>query len=181
VTRSRVIEPFDAERHDRTRFTSGIAQVDNFFHRTANKLSKADNLRIFVMTEPDGAPIGFYALNAHSVDYADLPERFARTRPGHGSIPAAFIAMIAVHRDHQKQGYGGDLLVDALRRIAGAADQIGIAVVLLDVLDCGQPERVALRHRIYESFGFAPLPSQPHRLFLSVATVRALEAGTPRP
>lgn len=177
MTATATIEPLDPLRHDRGGFSCGIAQVDNFFRRTAAKLSKADNLRTFVLSDATGAVLGFYAVNAHAIDYAELPERFARARPGHGSIPAAFIAMIGVHRDHQRKGYGGDLLVDALKRIARAGDQLGIAVVLLDVLDCGEPERVALRRRIYEAYGFQPLPSRPNRMFLPLGTIRKLMAG----
>lgn len=181
MTPTHLIEPLDPERHDRASFSCGVAQLDNFFRRTAGKLSKANNLRTYVMTDPQGGLIGFYALNAHSIEYTALPERFARTRPGHGSIPAAFISMIAVHRDCQGQGYGGDLLIDALRRIARASDEVGIAVVLLDVLDCGDAGRVALRRRIYEGYGFRSLPSRPSRLFLPVATIRELIEGASRP
>lgn len=171
------IEPLDPEKHDRAAFSCGIPQVDNFFQRTANKLSKADNIRTFVMVEPAGELIGFYATNAHAVDYADLPERFARTRPGHGSIPAAYIAMIGVDARFQGKGFGGDLLVDGLARIAQAAEAIGIAVVMLDVLDCGDPDKVAKRKALYASYGFEPLASNPLRLFLPIATVRELLAG----
>lgn len=169
-----VIEPFDPARHDRTAFSCGVEQVDNFFKKTANKLAKADNVRLFVMTEPDGDVIGFYALNAHAVDYADLPPQYGRARPGHGQIPAAYISMIGVDARFAGQGFGGDLLVDGLSRIARAADAIGIAVVMLDVLDCGQPELVARRMKLYSGYGFAPLPSQPLRLFLPIGTVRRL-------
>ncbi|WP_246191375.1 hypothetical protein [Aureimonas leprariae] len=91
-----VIEPLDPDKHDRAAFACGVAQVDNFFRNTANKLTKADNLRTWVMTDPDGMVVGFYAMNAHAVDYADLPKKFARSRPGHGNIPAAYISMIGV-------------------------------------------------------------------------------------
>jgi hypothetical protein len=37
-------------------------------------------------------------------------------------------------------GFGGDLLADCLNRILRISDQIGIAVALLDILDCGNPE-----------------------------------------
>ncbi len=168
------IEPFDPDRHDRAAFSCGVEQVDNFFRKTANKLAKADNLRIFVMTAPGGGLIGFYALNAHAVDYADLPAKYARTRPGHGRIPAAYIAMIGVDTRFAGQGFGGDLLVDALGRIAGAADQLGIAVVMLDVLDCGNPVLVGKRLKLYARYGFAPLASQPLRMFLPMATIRQI-------
>ena len=166
------IEPFDPDRHDRAAFASGVDAVDNFLKKTANKLARADNLRLYAMTDAAGALIGFYALNAHAIDYAELPGKYARTRPGHGSIPAAYISMIGVGARHQGRGYGGDLLVDALTRVVQAADAIGIAVVILDVLDDGDPVQVARRKALYESYGFQPLPSRPLRLFLPLATVR---------
>ncbi len=176
-TAPNIIAPLDPGKHDRAAFSCGVEQVDNFFKRTANKLATADNLRVFVLTTPAGDLIGFYALNAHAVDYSDLPAKYARTRPGHGSIPAAYISMIGVDSRHQGKGYGGDLLVDGLHRIASAADSIGIAVVMLDVLDCGDPAKTAKRKALYEGYGFTPLPSNPLRLFLPVATVRGLLKG----
>ncbi len=172
MTVKNTIEPFDSSKHDRTAFSCGVKQVDNYFKRTANKLAEANNIRLFVMTSPGADLIGFYGVNAHAVEYSELPKRYARTRPGHGSIPAAFITMIGVDRRFAGHGYGGDLLVDALTRIAQAADLIGISVVLLDVLDCGNPELVARRKNLYTGYGFIPLPSQELRLFLSLTTVR---------
>lgn len=169
-----VIAPLDPARHDRNAFRSGVDQVDNFFRRTANTLAKAGHVRTFVLAGSSGTPIGFYAVNAHAVDYAELPARFARNRPAHGRIPAAYIAMIGVDRRFQGRGHGGDLLVDCLMRLAGAADALGIAVVMLDVLDCGDPAQVARRLALYTSYGFEPLPSNALRLFLPMATIRAL-------
>ena len=173
---SYIIEPFDQERHDRAAFSCGIEQVDNYFQKTANKLAKADNVRLYVMVDSEGSVIGFYALNAHAVQFSDLPAKFARTRPSHGNIPAAHISMIGRDTKFSGGGFDGDLLVDALRRIAVAADAIGVAVVMLDVLDCGDPERVARRRALYESYGFQSLASNPLRMFMSVGSVRTLIA-----
>ena len=169
-----VIEPFDPSRHDRTGFSCGIEQVDNYFRKTANKLAKADNVRFFVMADPEGQVIGFYAINAHAVQYDELPTRYARSRPSHGNIPAAYISMIGRDRKFQGGGYGGDLLVDALRRIDRAAAALGIAVVMLDVLDCGDAARVARRQALYAAYGFMPLVSNPLRRFLPMKTVQEL-------
>lgn len=168
------IEPFDPDKHDRTAFSCGVEQVDNFFRRTANKLAKAGNLRVFVMVADDGGLIGFHAINAHAIDYRELPGRYARTRPGHGSIPAAYISMIGVDVRYAGKGYGGDLLADALTRIALAADSLGIAVVILDVLDDGDLEAVKRRKALYESYGFTSLSSDPLRMYLPVAVVNRL-------
>ena len=175
-----IIEPFDPDKHPRSTFSCGIAQIDNYFQKTANKLAKADNVRFYVMVAPDGAVAGFYAINAHAVDYTALPPGFARTRPSHGHISAAYIAMIARDQRFRGGGYGGMLLVDALRRIAQAATAIGIAVVMLDVFDCGDPERVARRKALYGEFGFTPLASNPLRMYLPIATIRTLLADFDR-
>ena len=86
--------------------------------------------------------------------------------------------MIGVDSRFQGHGYGGDLLIDCLARLAGAADALGIAVVMLDVLDCGDPEKVARRLALYPSYGFEPLPSNGLRLFLPMATIRTLTTRT---
>ena len=173
---SYIIEPFDPERHDRAAFSCGVEQVDNYFQKTANKLAKADNVRLYVMVDPVRTVIGFYALNAHAVHFTDLPAKFARTRPSHGNIPAAYISMIGRDQKFRGGGYGGDLLADALRRIDVAADAIGVAIVMLDVLDCGDPDRVARRKALYESYGFQSLASNPLRMFMAVSLVRNLIA-----
>lgn len=172
------IEPFDSARHDRNNFSCGITAIDNYFRKTANKLAKADNIRLYVMAGPDGTVIGFYSINAHAVDYEALPLKYARTRPAHGSIPAAFISMIGRDQRYRNQGFGSDLLVDALARIVRASAEIGIAVVMLDVFDCGNPERIQQRKALYQGFGFMPLPSNARRLFLPMATVRRLLASS---
>ena len=171
-----IIEPLDPSRHDRAAFSCGIEQVDNYFRKTANKLAQAGNVRVFVLSGPDGEPIGFYATNAHAIHYSELPEKFRRDRPGHGQIPAAYISMIGVDLRHQGKGFGGDLLVDCLGRIASAAEDIGIKVVLLDVLDCGDPVLTQRRRALYANYGFAPFPSNDLRMFLPMSDVQALLA-----
>jgi ribosomal protein S18 acetylase RimI-like enzyme len=181
------IEPLDPEKHDRAGFSCGVAQVDNFFRRTANKLAKAGNLRVFVMVSPataslgavssGGEVIGFYALNGHAISYTDLPKKYARTRPGHGSIPAAYLSMIAVDQRFAGQGFGGDLLADALLRCAKAAESIGLSAVVLDILDDGDAEAVERRKGLYRRYGFQPLVSQPLRMFLPMGTVRGMIRG----
>ena len=52
-----VIESFDPARHDRTGFSCGVAAVDNYFKKSANKLAKAGNVKLFVMVGADQALI----------------------------------------------------------------------------------------------------------------------------
>ena len=172
--RGGTIEPFDPARHDRSAFSCGAEQADNFFMKTAEKLVKADSLRVFVMVDAKDRLIGFYAISAHAIDHGELPPQFARDRPAHGSISAVHISMIGVDVRFAGQGFDGDLLADCLARIAGIADNLGIVVVMLDVPDCGDPARVEMRRRLYAGYGFTPLPSNEMRLFLPIATVQQL-------
>ncbi len=165
------VEPLNTARHDRACFSSGVSQCDNFLRLTAGKLSKAGHARVFIMM-PDGQKIiGYYALNAYSIDYSELPAPFARDRPASGLIPAAFIAMIAVDRREQGKGYGGDLLANALRRIAEAQRSIGLSVAVLDVLNDGDSAAVARRVALYASYGFRPFAERPLRMWISVRDI----------
>ena len=165
--------PFDPELHDRAAFSCGVEQVDNYFKKTANKLAKADNVRLYVRCGDDGKVQGFYAINSHAVHFTELPKKYAHTKPNHGSIPAIYISMIGRDESCRGQGVGDVLLADALKRIVSAADTVGVAVIMLDVLDCGDPGAVAFRKTTYERYGFQSLPSNELRMFLPIATVRA--------
>lgn len=165
------IERLDPSVHDRTQFASGIPAVDNFFARTANKLQRANNLRVFVLLADNGDILGFYALNAFAMDYRDLPDSFARARANHGTIPAAFVAMMGIDARHQGKRLGKHILSDACARAVRAAEHLGLAAIVLDVLDCGDEERVRRRHRFYTSFGFIPLPVNPMRMYLPISAV----------
>ena len=48
--------------------------------------------------------------------------------------------------------------------------------MILDVLDCGDPNRVARRKALYESYGFQSLASNALRMFMAVSLVRKLIA-----
>ncbi|MHA7777177.1 GNAT family N-acetyltransferase [Roseibium sp. M-1] len=174
ILRPLKFEPFDPDSHDRTAFSCGVDQVDNYFKKTANKLQNAGNVRVSVLLAADGELLGFYAVNAHSVAYDNLPKKYARTRPSHGSIPAAYISMIGVDQRFQGQGLGGILLVEALKKLARASEALGIAVVLMDVLDCGDEGKTNRRLALYSGYGFTPLKDAPLRLFLPIQDVRAL-------
>jgi ribosomal protein S18 acetylase RimI-like enzyme len=169
------IEPLDPEKHDRGRFSCGVEQVDQYFRKTANKLMQAGNTSVYVMVGPEGDVAGFYAMNAHAVHYEDLPNRYKRTAPGHGSIPAVYISMIGRDERYRGQEIGGDLLVDALCRASRASRSgYAAAVIMLDVLDCGDARKTADRRAIYERFQFQSLPAHPLRMFMPMRTADAL-------
>lgn len=173
-----VIEPLNTNRHNRAAFSSGVVQVDNFLHKTAGKLLKGGTARVFVVVAPHHHPaevLGFYSINAHSVDYGDLPNRYSRYALPGGSIPAAFISMMGVAQAAQGHGVGSLLLADALKGAYLASHKVGTAMVMLDILDCGNPEAMASRKRFYEGFCFQALSSNPLRMYIPMGTIAQLQ------
>ena len=122
----------------------------------------------------DAAVLGFYAFNAHSIEAEGLPEKLIKHAPRHGHVPAIYLSMFGVDRKVQEQGLGRVLLADALNRAASVSEQIGLAVVVLDVLDDGDEKAFEKRHRFYESAGFIAFPSQPSRMFIPMGTILRL-------
>lgn len=166
------IEPFDPSQHDRAAFSCGTPRVDNFLQRSAKKHQKGDFTRVWVAVNANKAPVlGFYALNAHAIEADNLPERFTKHAPNHGNIPAIYLSMFGVDQKTQGQGLGRVLLADALKRATTVSQQIGLAVVVLDVLDDGDQHSIEKRYRFYEAFGFTSFPSRPLRMFIPTATI----------
>lgn len=163
------IEPFDAARHDRSSFTCGVERIDNFLRITASKYVGSDSGRIYVAVERTGGRlVGFYALGPHAIDASSLDEDMRRRTPSYDRIPAFLLSMIAAHVDVRNRGFGGFMLADALRRCLRASDEIGGRFVVLDAIS----EDAA---RLYARYGFSPLASDPRRMVLGIAKIRASE------
>jgi len=168
------IQPFDPKTHDRTAFSCGVPQIDNYLKLTAKKGSKADVVRVWVVIDEKSNIVGFYGINMHAIDVKEMPDAYQKKAGKHGLLPAAFIAMIGVDEKQQGNGVGSALVADAISRIARVSEEIGTCVIILDVFDDGEADTVARRKIYYESFGFLPLPDQPLRLFMPVQTAREL-------
>ena len=168
------IQPFDPQTHDRAAFSCGVPQIDNYLKLTAKKGSKADVVRVWVVIDTKNNVVGFYGINMHAIDVRVMPDAYKKKARKHNLLPAAFIAMIGVDQTQQGNGIGSALVADALSRIARVSDEIGTCVIILDVFDDGDADKVARRKKYYEEFGFLPLPDQSLRLFMPVQTAREL-------
>ena len=168
------IQPFDPKNHDRTAFSCGAARIDNFLKFSATKQQRGDFARVWVaVAEGQRQVLGYYAINAHAIEADALPVKFTRNAPRHGGVGAAYVSMFGVDKSVQGQGLGTLLIADALKRIALVSDELGIFAVVLDVLADDGAAAIERRQAFYRRLGFVALPSQPLRMFLPVATIRA--------
>ena len=170
-----VIEPLDPGRHDRSGFSCGTDRLDNFLRFSARKQQKDDFTRVFVAVA-EGSPevLGYHALNAHAVATDDLGTDRPRRAPNTGSIPALYLSMIAVDRSRQGEGLGSDLAVDALGRARNVAGEVGLELVVLDVIGDGGNDAFARRMAFYRRLGFQSFQERPERMFITIDTIRAM-------
>lgn len=157
------VERLDAG-HDITGFVCGNDQLDSWLHRHALAAQQMDSARTFVLTRRDRV-IGYFSLTMGSVLRQDTPARLVRGLPGY-PIGMVLLARLAVNEAEQGSGYGGLLLVEALRRAVRASEAAAARLVVVDAIDDAATA-------FYERHGFIKAPEHPHRLYRRTKDIRA--------
>ena len=169
------IEPFEPRRHERAAFSCGVTRLDNFLRLSAKKQQKDDFTRVFVaLAQGSSRILGYYALNTHAVAVAELGRNHPRRVPSTGILPALYLSMIAVDQSQQGKGLGTHLLMDALARACEVSKEVGLKLLILDVINDGGDEAFGRRTEFYRRMGFESLSDNPERMFLTIGTIRAM-------
>jgi GNAT superfamily N-acetyltransferase len=159
------------ETHAMADFRSGTEALDSWLHRRALRNQASGASRTFVTCPIGnlGVVAGFYSLAASSVALDQAPGSVRRNMPN--PIPVILLGRLAVDLRHQNAGLGTSLLQDAVRRVAGVADTVGVRALLVHAID----EDAAA---FYGHFGFVASNLDAETLFLSMHSLRAsLRAG----
>ena len=143
--------------HDLGAFDCGKGPLNDWLKRFALPNQAAGAAQTYVVHKR-GRVVGYYALAARSVEREQVPGRIARGLARH-PVPVVILARLAVDGGEQGAGLGRALLKDALLRIAGAADVIGVRAVLVHAKD--EESRA-----FYQGFDFEPSPVDPLQMFL---------------
>ena len=115
-----------SERHDVSRFDSGMPSLNTWLQRKARLNEAKGGARTYVVC--DGARvIAFYSLAASSVERRRVSSRVGRNMPE--PIPVILLGQLAVDTDYQGRGLGSDLLIDAGKRALTAADAPSLKAV----------------------------------------------------
>jgi hypothetical protein len=109
--------------------------------------------------------LAYFCISAGAVERTATPGKIRRNAPD--TIPVSIIGRLAVDRKHVGKGLGGDMLADALRRIAVAAQSIGIGAVIVHAKD----DAAKRFHMKYAEF--IEYPADSRILFLPIETVMA--------
>ncbi len=155
-----VVEPL-GEQHNRAAFRCTDHQITNYFrrHALANVESRIANAWVLRNRETDHI-IGFYTLFTASLEYDAVPEQFNVHLPRY-PIPVVLLGRMGVDRQYERQGFGTNLVIDALLRVY-EQDVMAVFAMIVD------PKENA--RDFYIKFGFIPLVENPDRLFLHLQT-----------
>jgi GNAT superfamily N-acetyltransferase len=149
--------------HDVAGFDCGVPELSSWLKQRALK-NEGRFSRTYVLSEGTQV-VGYYCISAGSVERAFAPGPLRRNAPE--PIPISVLGRLAVDTVCAGQGYGADLLSDALRRIAEAAQTIGIAAVLVHAKsDAAKAFYLACAE-------FVAYPADSRTLFLPIETISA--------
>jgi GNAT superfamily N-acetyltransferase len=151
--------------HDREGFDCGEPALDEYLRKTARQHGEKGISRTFVLVDEEkpSEVLGFFTLAVCEVDSTLLPIQVGNKYP-RGRLPGARLARLAVRRDRQGNGYGGVLLLEAMKRVAAAGELVGSVALFVDAKN----DRA---RSFYAHFGFLPLRDRPLELFLPFESV----------
>ena len=147
--------------HDRSGFSSGVAELDRYFHQQVTQDIRRRVTNCFVALTGEDVIAGYYTLASGSIPFTELPLELARRLPRYPTLPAVRIGRLAVDAKFRGRGFGRLLLWEATLR-ALRAEQANFTLLV----DAKNDAAVAFyRHHGFESFATAP-----RVLFLPLAT-----------
>jgi GNAT superfamily N-acetyltransferase len=153
--------------HERNQFDCGRPELNQWLQQRARNWGKKGLARTYVAVSKGESSIrGYYAISSHQVQFEALPADQAKGLP-RIDVPVVLLGKLAVDKTTQGQGLGALLLIDALRRVDGISEQIGIRAVEVDTID-DQARAFCLK------YGFVALQDDQNHLFLPMTAIRKL-------
>jgi len=151
--------------HERTAFDCGEASLNDFLKRFARQNDEKGLSRTYVAVLPNEPKVyGYYSLSSGAVRFDAIPEKKKLPRY---PVPVIHLGRLAVDVNTKGQGLGAILLIDALKRAAGIAKQLGIYAVEVHALNDAA-------HSFYLKYGFTSLLDDKQHLYLTIKTIHSL-------
>jgi GNAT superfamily N-acetyltransferase len=148
-----------APDHELDAFDSGVTPLDDWLKRRARANEAGGASRTFVVCR-EHRVVGYYSLAAGSALHEAAPGHVRRNMPN--PVPVALLGRLAVDKSCQGQGMGRALLRDAVLRVVGAAERIGVRAILVHAISEDAK-------RFYERCGFRPSPLDPMTLMITLS------------
>ena len=158
-----------AAKHQTAGFDCGVAALNDYLTRFTLPNHQSGAAKTFVARTEKNVVVGYYSLAASQILHEHATFRLQKGA-SHHPIPVVLLARLAVDRHRHGQGLGAALLKDAILRVLGASEGIGVRALLVHAKD---DEAKAF----YERYDFSPLPGYPLHLVLMLKDARAIVHG----
>ncbi|OGT07150.1 MAG: hypothetical protein A2103_02415 [Gammaproteobacteria bacterium GWF2_41_13] len=156
------------KQHNRQKFSCGVESLNRYLQQQASQDIKRYLSTTFVLTQQKSAEvIGYYTLSSLAIDAGEFSENIVRRLPKYPLFPAILIGRLAIDERFHGNRLGELLIVDALRRSVKSSQEVAAMVVLVEAKN----EKAA---RFYRRYGFIPFVHHECKLFLPIATAKAL-------
>lgn len=150
--------------HELEDFISGVAPLDDWLRQRARQNEAGGGSRTYVVCEGERV-VGYYSLAAGSVLHGTATGRVRRNMPD--PVPIVLLGRLAVDQRWQGRGLGAGLLRDAVLRVIGAAETIGVRALLVHAIS--EDARA-----FYEHWGFTPSAVDPMTLMITIEEARRI-------
>ena len=148
-------------------FACRSSEQTNWLRRHARQSASTGTTKVFVVTTHDDGPVvAFYAWCMAQLAVDAAPERL-RKGAGRYPQPVALLARLGVDTNHEGNGLGAGLLVDAITRLVALSDNIGCRGLLIHAEN--DDARLFYLHLIPE---LEPSPTDPLHLVLLTKDAR---------
>ncbi len=157
-----------SDNHQIGGFASDEPVLDDWLSRRARPNQASGASRTYVVCDGQRV-VGYYSLASGAIAHSTVPGKFRRNMSN--PIPVVVLTRLAVDRSQQGRGLGRAMFRDAARRVAQAADTIGIRGIVVHAISDEA-------RRFYISLGFDPCPAEVMTLVVTLRDLRAaLEVG----
>jgi GNAT superfamily N-acetyltransferase len=150
--------------HDRTHFTSGVNELDDWLHKCSWQNQRANNATTYVSTHA-GRAVGYYAITVTGYERSAAPEAIAKRAPE--TIPCFLLARLAIDVEWQGRGLGWGLLRNAMQRVLMLSKSVAAPALLIHARD--ENARAFYQHHAE----FHQSPVDPLHLFLPMKAIAA--------
>jgi len=138
-------------------FDCGESVPDEWLRKRALGNQASGASRTFVVADPSGRVVGYYALAAGAVAHETATSAVRRNMPD--PVPVLVLGRLAVDRQVQGMKLGAALLQDAVKRAVGVSADAGIRALLVHALS----ERAK---QFYMHYGFQASTLHPMTLMM---------------
>jgi GNAT superfamily N-acetyltransferase len=152
----------DTRRHDRKRFDSGEAALDEWLRRFAGQNRRRDTAATWVIADVDDLVVAYASVAMTGIDRSAAPEILAKGAPD--PVPALLLGRLAVDHRYANLGIGSALAAHVLATAVELNEKVACRAVVVTVLN-------EHARAWWERLGFHPFePVHPERLDLYLLT-----------